>query len=316
MPFMPEMFAFCGQRFRVYKRAHKGCDTVFPTRMRRISDAVHLETRCSGAAHGGCQAACLIYWKQAWLKPVSAPLGDSSQTIQVTRSGDADDEQFVWRAAHRQDVDAVTAYVCQATRLPYASTSLEWWDLRQYVEDYVSGNVGIARLVQGLTYSSVYTVMQAGVGLGAPLRWLYDRFHWLWGGPRFPRRAGAIPMGTPTPHQELNLQPGELVRVKAHDEILKTVNTFSLNRGLSFDAEMVPYCGRTYKVRQRVTKLLDEKTGRMLEMKTPSIILDAVICESRYSWCRMLCPRSIFPYWREIWLERVGSSEHEHRSSQ
>ena len=30
MPFMPEMFAFCGKRFQVYKRAHKTCDTVFP----------------------------------------------------------------------------------------------------------------------------------------------------------------------------------------------------------------------------------------------------------------------------------------------
>ena len=29
MPFMPEMFAFCGERFQVFKRAHKGCDTVF-----------------------------------------------------------------------------------------------------------------------------------------------------------------------------------------------------------------------------------------------------------------------------------------------
>ena len=26
MPFMPEMLAFCGQRFRVFKIAHKTCD--------------------------------------------------------------------------------------------------------------------------------------------------------------------------------------------------------------------------------------------------------------------------------------------------
>src|SRR6185503_19428316 len=69
MPFMPEMFAFCGQRFQVHKRAHKTCDTVFPTRSRRVDRAVHLETRCDGQAHGGCQAGCLIFWKEAWLKP-------------------------------------------------------------------------------------------------------------------------------------------------------------------------------------------------------------------------------------------------------
>src|SRR5215467_1676004 len=71
MPFMPEMFAFCGKRFQVYKRAHKTCDTVFPIRGRWVDRAVHLETRCDGQAHGGCQARCLIFWKEAWLKPVA-----------------------------------------------------------------------------------------------------------------------------------------------------------------------------------------------------------------------------------------------------
>src|ERR1700693_124510 len=68
-PFMPEMFAFCGRRFQVYKRAHKTCDTVFPVRERRVDRAVHLETRCDGQAHGGCDAGCLMFWKEAWLKP-------------------------------------------------------------------------------------------------------------------------------------------------------------------------------------------------------------------------------------------------------
>src|SRR5258708_22395489 len=69
MPFMPEMLPFCGKRFQVYKRAHKTCDPDY--RSRRIHDAVHLETRCDGQAHGGCQAGCLIFWKEAWLKPIS-----------------------------------------------------------------------------------------------------------------------------------------------------------------------------------------------------------------------------------------------------
>src|ERR1700691_1457347 len=80
MPFMPEMFAFCGQRFQVYKRAHKTCDTVFPVRGRRVADAVHLETRCDGSAHGGCQASCLIFWKDAWLKPISKNSPESAAT--------------------------------------------------------------------------------------------------------------------------------------------------------------------------------------------------------------------------------------------
>ena len=40
LPFMPQMFEYCGQRFRVYKRAHKTCDTVNPSAAgRRLTNA-------------------------------------------------------------------------------------------------------------------------------------------------------------------------------------------------------------------------------------------------------------------------------------
>jgi hypothetical protein len=58
-------------------------------------------------------------------------------------------------------------------------------------------------------------------------------------------------------------------------------------------------------VQKCVTKIIDERTGKMRRMKTPSVILDSVVCQSRYSECRLFCPRSIYSYWREIWLERV-----------
>ena len=67
-----------------------------------------------------------------------------------------------------------------------------------------------------------------------------------------------------------------------------------------------PIVAETYRVLKRVTKIIHERTGKMLEMKTPCFILDSVICQSRYSECRLFCPRSIYSYWREIWLERVG----------
>ncbi len=315
MPFMPEMFTFCGQRLPVYKRAHKTCDTVFPVRGRRLEQAVHLDTRCNGQAHGGCQAGCLIFWKEAWLKqvnsgsaasavsPVEAPSEESGATANAGCT-----EADVWAHAEiSAPSGGAPTYVCQATRLPYATTDLRWWDIRQYVEDYTSGNVGIWRIISGLVYATYNSLIHAGVGLGRPLRWIYDKFHPLFGGTLFPRKTGAIPDGQPTPLVTLNLQPGELVRVKSHEEILRTLNTSSKNRGLYWDAEMVPYCGRTYRVLKRVTRIVDENTGAIREMRTPCIILDSVVCESRYSYCRMFCPRSIYSYWREIWLERVGS---------
>ena len=79
LPFMPQMFEFCGRRFRVSKRAHKTCDTVNGTGGRSLPGGIHLENlRCNGQAYGGCQAACLIFWKEAWLKPA-----DDRTVVQV-----------------------------------------------------------------------------------------------------------------------------------------------------------------------------------------------------------------------------------------
>jgi hypothetical protein len=94
-----------------------------------------------------------------------------------------------------------------------------------------------------------------------------------------------------------------------------------MNRGMSWDAELVPYCGGTYRVLKRVTKIIHERTCKMQEMKTPCIILDSVVCQARYSFRRMHCPKGMYPYWREIWLERVEpappiqASEEEHNSA-
>lgn len=301
MPFMPEMFRYCGQKFQVYKRAHKTCDytTQYPFRTRRLERTVHLKTRCDGEAHGGCQAGCLLNWKEAWLKPVTGP------TAPISISGGCD-ELAVWANTQVADLqEGSSTYICQATEVPKFTKALAWWDVRQYIEDYRSGNVGLGRVISAVVYSTYYHLSQAGIGLGRPMRWFYDKFSWLWGGTLFPRTPGEIPEGQPTPTQSLNLQPGELVRVKSHREILKSVSGDNKNRGMYWDAELVPYCGGTYRVLKRVTKLIDEKTAKMIEMKNPCIILDTVVCQARYSQCRMLCPKQMYPYWREIWLERV-----------
>jgi len=319
LPFMPEMFAFCGKRFQVYKRAHKTCDTVFPVRERRLNAAVHLETRCDGQAHGGCQAGCLIFWKEAWLKPVignsvdAATLGGKahSREISVMSTGGCTEAQVHARAQTSDSNGEAPTYTCQATQLPYATTHLSPMDLRQYVEDYWSGNVGLWRIFCGLVYSIYFNLSQAGLGLGRPMRWFYNKFHFLWGGTLFPRNRGTIPAGQPTPSASLNLQQGELVRVKSFEEILRTVDVENKNRGMIWDAEMVPYCGGTYRVLRRVTKIINEKTGKMQEMKNACIVLESVFCQSRYSECRMFCPRSIYSFWREIWLERVANDAYE-----
>jgi hypothetical protein len=310
LPFMPEMFAFCGKRFQVYKSAHKTCDTVFPTRSRRLKDTVHLETRCDGSGHGGCEADCLLFWKCAWLAKISGRDHDGSRSaasrITVDRDGS---DKVVWdgtlQPGSQEGIEG-TAYSCQATELPRYTTDLAWWDARQYVDDYVSGNVGLAALVKGGIYASYYWLCQAGVGLGRPLRWVWNQLYPLWRGSRFPRTAGTIPVGAPTPQRTLDLCPGEIVSVKSHVEILKTINVENRNRGMLWDAEMVPFCGGTYKVRRRVRRLIDEKSGRLVVLKNEALILEGVSCQARYSTHRMFCPRSLYPFWREIWLDRAS----------
>lgn len=315
LPFMPQMFQFCGQRFQVYKRAHKTCDTVNPVRGMRVSNAVHLVLRCDGEAYGGCQAACLIFWKTAWLKPINE-IGRRTEPS----SGNAQDEVVestsctetdVWASTRilGQNTSDMPRYVCQATQLPYFSKVLPWWDIRQYVEDYTSGNVTFRQLLRGFLYASYASLVQAGIGLGPFLRWLYDTFQSMWGGLPYPRKSGTIPIGQPTPTSILDLQPGDLVRVKSHKEILATLDTNSRNRGLMFDGEMMPYCGGTYRVKTRLYKFINEKTGELSVTKNPGIILEGVWCRARYSWCRMFCPRAIYPWWREIWLERVSEKD-------
>lgn len=312
LPFMPQMFQYCGKKFRVYKRAHKTCDTVNPVRSLRISNAVHLDLRCDGEAYGGCQAGCLIFWKTAWLKPAYES-GKSMDDDLAMKQKDKDDkttscsESDVWAAIHAKDQVALDGprYRCQATQVPYFGTYLPWWNISQYIEDYTSRNITFGRLLRGALYAGYYNLSQSGIGLGRFLRWLYDRFQFLWGGVPFPRRTGTIPIDRSTPSNSLDLQPGELVRVKSHKEILATLNTESKNRGLYFDAEGVPFCGGQYRVRNRVNKYIDEKTGRLITLKNGSVILEDVWCQSRYSKCRMFCPRSIYTWWREIWLERI-----------
>ena len=223
LPLMPQMLQFCGKRFKIYKRAHKTCDTVNPVASRRVAKAVHLDLRCDGAAYGGCQAACLLFWKEAWLKP----LHSEANAIMPSGKPDGIGRQVVETLCTEEDVanaigvrDRTTGemrYTCQATTLPSYTTRLRWWDLRQYLDDYRSGNVGLDGIFSGLVYVIYYNLTLARRGRsGGPARWLYDRFQSLIGGVPFPRRRGTIAPGLPTPVAILNLQPGEFVRVKSY----------------------------------------------------------------------------------------------------
>lgn len=316
LPFMPEMIASCGKRFRVSKSAHKACDRVEKSGLRRMEDTVHLEDlRCDGASHGGCQAACLIFWKEAWLRRVPegaaaavTPAAASSAAVTATAApsaaarsapaagGAATPDTRTMFAATRAPSDPAAPeearWSCQATEMYRATFPMKWWHPRQYFRDIRSGNATFGQVIRWLLIRSLNQVQR--------IPKTYKIVETVRGGFRYPPVEGTLKK---TPRATLDLLPGDRVRVKPPEEIRATLDLRARNRGLSFDMEMVRYCGGTYQVHSRVTRLIDEPTGRMMEPPNDCIILDEVVCTAEYHG---LCPRAIYPYWREIWLERAG----------
>ena len=288
LPFMPEMLQFCGRRFTVDKVALKVCDTIGHSGMRRMRNAVHLTgVRCDAGAHGGCQTACIFYWKEAWLTRVGQP--PAAATAGEPRLS-VDDLHAL---AARPGPDGELRYTCQATELLRAAPDpLPFKDLGQYVRDVRVGNARVFDVVRAFLVGVFNRAQSVSTRiLPRPL--------WFRGGLRWRFVNGSLTK-TPTGHSDL--QPGELVRIRPQAEIEATLNKDRKNRGLGFEEEMARHCGKTVRVLRRVDRCIDEATGRMLDMKNPCIVLEDIICEGAYN---AVCPRSIYAFWREIWLERV-----------
>jgi hypothetical protein len=293
LPFMPEMLEYCGQQFTVYKVANKLCDTMSRTGMRRMHDAVHLaDVRCDGQAHGGCQTACLIYWKEAWLRRPDAPSNGARSRPAGTSArltvADLYSSSRKPGAANGEEL-----FSCQATELLRAAPELlPFRDLGQYGRDIRSGNVGIAAVLRAL-FVGLFNKFQDLTTRVLPRRlWVRDGLRWGF-------VKGSL---TKTPTGTTDLQPGELVRIKSKTEIMATLTKDLRNRGLGFEEEMARACGREARVIRRVDRCIEEGTGRLLQMKNPCIVLEDIVCEGAY---HANCPRSIYCFWREIWLERV-----------
>jgi hypothetical protein len=294
----------------VEKRADKTCNTISVMESRRIYDSVHLEgLRCTGNDHGGCQAQCLLYWKEAWLKRVQdgqADVRGSAKTIQLASASSLYGWERLAALTRRQDssTDSEIAYRCQATDLLKASEPLPWWDVRQYFRDIWSGNVGLVDLVKAALFNIFRKTLQLGA-YRAQIR-VFNRFQSWRGGTPYPYLWGTLDK---TPSETLGLQPGDLVQVKSFEEILKTLNKKNRNKGLYFAPEMVPFCTSVRRVRARVERIIDERTGKMLTLPGECLILEGAMCTGEFSERRLFCPRGIYPYWREIWLKRAREDQ-------
>jgi hypothetical protein len=277
LPFMPEMVAYCGHRFPVHRRVDKVWEYAHVTGLRRFHDAVLLKTlRCDGQSHGGCQSGCQLIWKEAWLRPAGT---EGARASGSPRQLDL--------AAHTQImVEGKPRYVCQMTEIERASShKLRSWNLGHYWRDLITGNIRPTSIL---------------VALGIRL---FNGAQWRLRGPLWPVIRPTD--SDASPHQELGLQPGQLVRVKSKHAIESTLNRKLRNRGLEFGQDMLFCCGGSYRVRARAHRIVHEGTGELLVLKTPSILLE----DANANGGNILTPQNEFFFWREIWLEPQPAAE-------
>ena len=120
---MPEMVPHIGRRYRVTRRVDKICDTIAATGSRRMHATIYLEDlRCDGSGHGGCQAGCKLYWKEAWLRRVD----DDSGAVDASNGSIANLEHLAQagtRAVREIGGDRSEVWRCQATEAFNASSA-------------------------------------------------------------------------------------------------------------------------------------------------------------------------------------------------
>ncbi len=273
LPFMPEMANFCGRQARIFRCVDKIYDFGRSKTLRRLTTVVLLTgLRCDGSAHGGCQASCYLLWKRAWLRTVrdaAVPRGGHHAPVSVERRREAQSE------ATRKP----PRYTCQYTQLAAASTPMSRLDLRQDLRPLLAGNVTFRAFCVAVLTRLFNEVQEARRGAGYPAPW-----------------RGTF---TGTSRAAYGVVSGDRVRVLPRGEIAATLDAGSRNRGLWFDEDMIKHCGHSYRVLKRAERIIDDATGRMLEMKTPCILLEGADASGEFL---RLCAQHEYPFWREIWL--------------
>jgi hypothetical protein len=260
LPFMAEMLPFCGKTLRIQERA----DTVCVGGLRRLDRVCHLQnSRCSGDAHGTCQAGCLLYWHEAWLQPVPG----------LIDLHPADDVEAHLPPAFNP---STSTYTCQLTEARKLGTEIPVPGLQEYLRKCWVGQIRTAE--------AKYL-----------FRWSFDRllvafYSWL---RRYSRSGFSFDQ----------FKVGDLVRVRSRTEILRSMGRNGSHRGLRITADMLRYCGKSFRIAGRVTQMIDDKTGRLRNLKNECYILAGVTCAGG----RLLCSREQHYYWRAIWLQKAES---------
>jgi hypothetical protein len=268
LPFMPEMVAHCGKQIRVHRRADRTC--VAGLGFRRLNATVFLhESRCDGSDHGGCQRACMLFWKEAWLRPAPRTPSHVADPAREARAGETL-RRLVTRRADR--------YVCQSTELAGATTDhYGRWNVTPLLRDVAHGEL----TVRG------FFAIAARAFLNRCTRW--------------PRERPLVGTHGRKTRGDLALRREEWITVKSPEQIRDHLDENSGNCGLTLQPSMYGAIGGRYQVAFPIRQIIIEQTGKMVELQN-TVALKGVTCQGP---CAANCPRNEYLYWRESWLERT-----------
>jgi hypothetical protein len=273
LPWMPQMVDLCGKSATIVRWVTSSCvPTEDGVVYGGVTDAVLLDVgHCDGGSFGGCQMGCPLIWKTAWLRnQVAADLRDHES------HDAADAAETLGKLAGENAIDLDGRAKCQATQLVQITIPHRGSVVGQYSTEMKLNGLSMSTIATSFCSGVLGRLSGASAGISGDLK--------------------------RTPVVDLQLQPGDLVKVKSKQEIIKTLNAAGKNRGLWFDPIMLRYCGQELTVTKRVTTLVDESTGQIRQLKVPSVVLDDLRCDSNQ---RRFCSRLLQLFWREAWLERV-----------
>ena len=276
VPFMPEMAELCGHRLQIRRVVGNVCTG---TGVGQLSDCYVLNTqsRCDGSGHGGCQMGCRFIWQLKWLTPLEHN-DEAVPKFAETVIGQTSMQQLIQISSRRVRPANKSGdyYVCQATQLQQLARRVSVSQFKQYKEAFLLNRLPLSQIVSYV----LYLIRKKIIG---------KKFDFVGNLKR-------------TPVVRLDLQIGQSVKVKTAEQIRQTLDAQGCNRGLWFDhEEMSKYCGKTMTVSRRIDTIIDEETGELLNLKTPSVVLSETECSGFY---RRFCSRGMLFMWRESWLER------------
>jgi hypothetical protein len=103
---------------------------------------------------------------------------------------------------------------------------------------------------------------------------------------------------------DIDIRPGDLVRVKPRDVIEAMYHTTKKNSFLRLLPEMLDYSGKTFRVLKEINNYYDQKYKRFLKLRN-TVILDGNICRGKKRWHITSCDLSCYIFWRKEWLEKL-----------